>query len=922
MKRLICLLLAMIISCPMIYAQDNEQIVQIDEKVSEAAEFFSETGIFSVDENTDWSAPVTRSKAVRYLFEICGLIETVSTDGVTSFYDVPETHEDYNYIMAARAANLVSGYADNTFRPESYISVTDFITMTVCVLGYKQDADFKGGYPSGYVQTAANLELYKNVSNVGAELSMGDMIKVLRNAVEVPLYVQTLVGQSSKIEKDDNRTILSQCYDIYSVKGVLKGNTLTSISGGTVSGEDLEIAQTYYHTDTHKYDCYLGYNVELWYRDADGDIYETLYVKPSVRTKEIQLQADDITGYDAQKLYYSSDNKNNKNIRLDSAFKIVYNGKILQDYILNYNDANCVFRQPNGTMTFVDSESDGNYDLVCIETYTDLVISKVSTADNNTKLKIFAQYGVSTVEVDLNNDNLRVEGIGADGTVYNGEELVSLTAGNVVSIYADIFETVAGRRSVSKDASYIRVAESDKSITGKLSSIGEDERGITYEIDGNRYYLSESNYLEENRPKIGDVRTFKLNSFDEIVACSDKADEETGMQYGYLINAYVNESGDEIEMRMLLTDGTVSKFKSAQKLKLNNVRAKDFRKVIQELYTSASLISDNSENMSQVVKFRKNSNGEITELETIIDNEQHDDRLSLDSRRMNAMARTKGNIFTSGPWQNITMEDGRESGTARGFYYLPKVIFRVPDELKSDDRFYSTIKLEDEKYYDAEAWDIGKDLMPEVMVCYTSGADVKIGHVYMVKKYYSAVYDDEGYDVLCVNNGVTDMEFRIERMDDSPESMEQYNKLMSLKKGDVVELYGDENDGIVRRAELLLGIDSLPDITINTAVNTETSRIQFMELYYSEGRYLVTQRGDIVSGMRREEQYPWYWSNDSALMHGAILYDATNSAEKPEIRAATLDDLRPAYTYGEKSSKVFTLEGYCQPQFIVIYNGI
>ena len=192
----------------------------------------------------------------------------------------------------------------------------------------------------------------------------------------------------------------------------------------------------------------------------------------------------------------------------------------------------------------------------------------------------------------------------------------------------------------------------------------------------------------------------------------------------------------------------------------------------------------------------------------------------------------------------------------------------------------------------------------------------------MVKNFYTAADDDGVYNMLSVNNGVTDMEFRIERIDDSAKSMEQYNELMSLKKGDVVELYGDEDEGVVRRAERLLSIDSLPDITAKAPINTDVSRVQFAELYYSEGRYLITQCGAVVSGTKREEQYPWYWSNDSALMHGAIVYDAIENEQNPEIRAATLDDLRPAYAYGEQSSKVFTLEGYCQPQFIVIYNGL
>lgn len=931
MKKFIRILIAVIISCPLIYAQDTgaaaqedmERSINTDAAVIEAAEFFFETGVFSLGDAVDWSAPLTRSKAVRYLFDICKLPAYASANGIESFYDVPKSHEDFNYIMAARERNLIDGYSDNTFRADSHISMTEFITMTVCVLGYKQDALLHGGYPSGYVQTAGDLDLYKNVKNIADEMTLGDMIKILRKAVDAPLYIQSFSGSSIKREKDKDMTVLSQCYDIYSVKGVMKGNTLTSISGGWVSGEDIEISRQYYHTDSHKFDRYLGYNVELWYRDenGDGDMREALYIKPDGKTVSLKIDANDIAGYEGQKLYYYL-GSSKKNVNTDSAFKVIYNNKVMYDYIVDYNDENCVFNQPNGTFTLIDTEGDGKYDLVCIETYFDYVLSSVSTKENGAILNIFGQYGAPVIEFDLDRANLYIEAIGADGSLYTGEDIVNLTAGNVISVYSDAFETINGKRTVSEEAAYVRLEESDKSVTGTLASIGKDEKRITYGIDGSAYYISHTNFLDENKPAIGEARKFLLNANDEIVASEIDGDEETGYQYGYLIKAYADENEQTMEIRMLLLDGTVSKFKCADKLKVNDKKESDFSKVVQNLYLSAKLILEDTDNMSQVVKYKKNANNEITAIETIIDNNHHDDRLSLDSRKRNAMARTKGGVFITGPWQNIAV-DGVNTGTARGFYFLPKTILRVPDEVKNNDEYYSTIKLEDEKYYDAEAWDIGKNLTPELMVCYTSGSDLKIGYYYVVEKYYSAVFEDgEIYDMLCVNNGKSDIEFRIEKTDDSEESIKKYNELMSLKKGDVVQLYGDEDRSIVRRAELLQGFDNLPDLSVATSENKDIHRMQFAELYYVDGRKLITQRGPIIYGTRREEQFPWQWSSDSSLMRGAVLYDATVSKTKPIIRAATLDDLKPAYTYGDNGSKVFTVESYGSPNFIVIYNGI
>ena len=53
-----------------------------------------------------------------------------------------------------------------------------------------------------------------------------------------------------------------------------------------------------------------------------------------------------------------------------------------------------------------------------------------------------------------------------------------------------------------------------------------------------------------------------------------------------------------MEIRMLLTDGFVSRFKCANKLRLNDTVINDFNKVVQELYKSSKLVSEDSDNMS------------------------------------------------------------------------------------------------------------------------------------------------------------------------------------------------------------------------------------------------------------------------------------------------------------------------------------
>ena len=138
----------------------------------------------------------------------------------------------------------------------------------------------------------------------------------------------------------------------------------------------------------------------------------------------------------------------------------------------------------------------------------------------------------------------------------------------------------------------------------------------------------------------------------------------------------------------------------------------------------------------------------------------------------------------------------------------------------------------------------------------------------------------------------------------------------------MVALYGDTNENIVRCAELIFSLSAQP--STRTEINKVTSRIQFAELYYVEGKNLVTQQGVLGAGKTKcEDQFPWNWATDTSLMRGAVLVDMTENPDKPIIRKATLEDLRPAYSFGnEKSSKLFTMEQSCIPYYIVVYNGI
>ena len=147
------------------------------------------------------------------------------------------------------------------------------------------------------------------------------------------------------------------------------------------------------------------------------------------------------------------------------------------------------------------------------------------------------------------------------------------------------------------------------------------------------------------------------------------------------------------------------------------------------------------------------------------------------------------------------------------------------------------------------------------------------------------------------------------------------NTYDGLTKGDVVNLFG--SNGMITRIQMIMPIAHLTDISIPAPPNTNIVKTELSEVYAADGRRILLQTGPIQDSTgRRQRQRAFYWSDNTSILRGAVLYDATNP-DKPVIQNAALEDIQPAYSYGaENASLMLTMERYSEPLFLVIYNGV
>lgn len=96
--------------------------------------------------------------------------EAKSSNNFTGFFDVDSASWHTSYIRYAVSRDILSGYADGSFRPDNTISVSEAVTILLRTLGYTED---EVGYywPDNYISAASSLGL-----TIGMDFAPSDAV--------------------------------------------------------------------------------------------------------------------------------------------------------------------------------------------------------------------------------------------------------------------------------------------------------------------------------------------------------------------------------------------------------------------------------------------------------------------------------------------------------------------------------------------------------------------------------------------------------------------------------------------------------------------------------------------------------------------------------------------------------------------------
>lgn len=663
------------------------------------------------------------------------------------FSDVSDQNSDISWsipnISTAYKMGIVNGYEDGTFRPSANVAYEEAVKMVVCALGYGIDisVDVTPWY-SNYFSQAQAISLLKNAQNLGTAekpASRACIAQMLYDSLEIPLVENNVLT---------TKTLLSDYLGYIKGTGYVSANNLTSLENPDVNLRDNQVQirakepnsssyeiHTYQTTDSSQLMDKLGYQIDFFYQKTTGtDTVRDLF-SFSVKDNNVleltttQIEADDSTATSIK--YYPTEADNRVSVSVAGDNTVIYNGKL---YGSNASESTFDTSMiPNvGTVTLLDSDKDGKYDLVTIWDYELYYVSSKSSSDSSIVDNV-TRTSDKTLALDVNADtNLSI--VNKEGSTVS---FSSITTGNVICYAESNYAMNGGTKSARA------VVVTDK-VTGAITSnISGDEitiSGKTYKYSAAAPWMENGNTAALEEPSLSDNGTYSLDILGNVFAYN-KSDANTTMYYGYIL-AYDNggtgvfASLDDVQYKVLTQNGAKSDLNIYKGTTLNGKTISSADSFLSDLRDSASYQKTgdtNSTDFQQVIKYTTTSYKGKTCLDSVYtvtsDTFNNSGNTAVNDKLYNLSSLNYGSVPLKYYGSKLTASNVNVSVSSNTY------VFTVPnqDERSDYDSFSKkTISgsLVSNKTYDSiEAFDVSTANNAKIIVIYGASAATAVDDI-------------------------------------------------------------------------------------------------------------------------------------------------------------------------------------------------
>lgn len=751
MKKILCLILALCVILPAGVSAAEEQKTD-----SETFKFLCAVGLMTAAEADSVKdvKEVNRGMFAEYAMRLYNTA-LPETDG-GEFWDVDSQNPYCKSIYAAFHRGAVSGYTDGGFHPNDPISSEEALAVTVNILGYRQYAVSNGGYPFGYYRTAAELGIKKTFDTAG-NVTGSQMAEMLKNALNVPVMQTVGINGRYTLDNTSSQTVLNRYFGISYAKGIVQRDSISGLRDKNgLPGNEIEIDGEIFVNEYDKINRYLGYNAECYYKNDESEAKTVVYIK-KYDNDVLSISMDDFERTERLKLCYSNDRGKIEKIDFGYETAYIFNGKPI-DFEKEYNDT---LFSGEGTITAIDNNSDGVYDVLFADKYENLTVRSVDLSEG-------IIYGTDNDKLKFSGSTLDFKCILTDrnGTV----NPKNLTAWDIISY------------TKSADEKFIRAYVSYEKSAGTVESFYKDgKKKYTLTVGGAEYKLSESCYRDPSVDYyMGKTVTVRLDIFGKI-ACITVGASQSGDKFGLVITAATENKIDDSKGGLKILD-TPNKepfvLNLADRVTMDGKRSLKPAEVIKRINSAA--ISPNLTGL--FIRYKTNEDNKIIFIDTPImgENEEEDSLVRRWSRDDAAIAYKSGGYIGQRYFKNADTK----------FFGIPKK--SDIDAGNTECSCYGSFT--NDGVYSVDIYSLGKDtifMCGAVIEKDDSLLNMKVDEeqqLYVVSGTRKTFDEDGEYTALELINGRNEISVKI---DDNHK-----NLIASLGRGDVIRYQTDMSGNI------------------------------------------------------------------------------------------------------------------------------
>lgn len=535
MKKIICFLLSIVMSCGVIvYAEPNMEQEYTYHKYQYAINVMQGLGLMDTPaEESEWQNKITRGEMSEILYRILNYDTYDSIDGEWSgnFYgdkdanislitnvaedskysDVDSEHKYYKHIKHLSERGILQGVGDGTFKPDEPIVPMHAAQVMIRLMGYTPFIDSYTDKNEGYNQYAVNLEL---VSGSASSMTRAEAAQFMYNA---------LITEYENLLETEN-TILEKYLGVSYIKGVMNDNGYVSLESDESVGQGkvkIDNQTLMLNENSPEIIDFLGRMTAAYYKsEGEDNEFEIIFAMLTEDDECFEIKGRDVEKYQSGVLTYY-DGSRIRNEKLDDGAIIVHNNEVKESYKSD------LFTADNSYISLITPKNGSKVETVIIKEYESVF---VGAAENN-KVYNTIQYPSKSNIIDFDEELRPVIIYNADGTTGTFKDIK-------VDTVIDVIES---------DNLIIAKICDEKITEFKLSGKETNEYGTVYKSAEAQYNLNNElkNATNVIDVKIGEVYKVYMNSFGDI-AWLETTDNSDGIKYAFMLKAVSDEDSFEL----------------------------------------------------------------------------------------------------------------------------------------------------------------------------------------------------------------------------------------------------------------------------------------------------------------------------------------------------------------------------------------